>query len=83
MKPEILNEKLTCAEDIVKAINRHQELANNYRNTINSHTKKDENKFSISLTKAFVYLPEINQHHNYRKIENLKLYYNFFNKNAQ
>ena len=28
-------------------------------------------------------MPEINQHHSYRKIENLKLYYNFYNKNSK
>ena len=39
LKPEILKEKLTCAEDIANKINKHQELSNEYKRQINSHRK--------------------------------------------
>ena len=77
LRPAILKEKLTCAEEIANTINAHQELANNYRNEINSHKKENKLKLPISITKAFVFTPEISTEHFYRKIENLKFYYNF------
>ena len=58
-------------------INAYQELASVYRNEINSHVKENKSKLPISITKAFVYTPEISTEHFYRKIENLKFYYNF------
>ena len=84
MKPEILNEKLTCAEEIAKKINEQQKETNNYRIEINNHIRKtDKLKPHLSITKAFVFTPEMTNLHHYRKIKNLKFYYNFYNQNEQ
>ena len=80
MKPEILKQKLTCAEEIASTINAHQEQANAYRNEINSHRKKNNPEIPLSITKAFVFTAEKSTEHFYRKINNLKFYYNFYNE---
>ena len=80
MKPEILSEKLTSAEDIALTINSNQRIANCSKNELNSRRKPDKIKLPITLTRAFVFTSDHIENHYYRKINNLKFYYNFYNE---
>ena len=71
MKPEILSEKLTSAEDIALTINSNQRIANCSRNEIKSRRKLDKIKLPITLTRAFVLTSDHIENHYYRKINKL------------
>ncbi|CAF0988080.1 unnamed protein product [Brachionus calyciflorus] len=72
IKQESLVKKLTCSKDIVDAIHKHQTLANEHREKL---------KLKPNFTKAYVIEKEVaqNSQRQFRKINNIRLYYNFFN----
>lgn len=71
IKQESLVKKLTCSKDIVDAINKHQVLSNEHR-----HNLKKQPIFTRALVLEKENLR--NSSRFFRKIKNIRLYYNFY-----
>lgn len=77
---ESLVKKLSSSQDVVDAINKHQLIANMNIQAENKTRRKSGKLLSpVVITEAFVLkFKEINIQ-SFRKINNIKHYYNFFN----
>ena len=80
MRPELLDNKITCSKEIVDNILKHQRITNSYNENINQK-RIENNKPLIPMidVRAYTFKIQSTRIHHFRKITNLKHYYNFFN----
>lgn len=80
LRPQLLEKKLTCSQDIVNNIICHQNFTNNYNQAVNKIRSKNGSKLlPIIDTRAYVFKIHPSKFHSFREINGMKTYYNLHN----